>query len=109
KLFAERGYRCSTALRDLLWNDERVGFWYRQNLLCFAAPTHAPQLERLFDQKCSAVSAPLNVVHPGLLLRDSENLRKYVDYTAQLESQLRNSRLALQTAENNLRSTKAEL
>jgi SAM-dependent methyltransferase len=109
KLFAERGYRCSTALRDLLWNDERVEFWYRQNLLCFAAPTHAPRLERLFDHKCSAVSAPLNVVHPELLLRDSENLRKYADYTAQLESQLRNTRLALRTAEANLESLENNL
>ena len=101
-LFAERGYLCSTALRDLLWNDERVDVWYRQNLLCFAEPTHAPLLEPLFGQARRAAPPPLNVVHPGLFLRDSENLRKYADYTAHLESRLSETRDDLQRTRDDL-------
>lgn len=36
RLFAEAGYRCHDVLRPLLWNDKRVEWWYRQNVLLFA-------------------------------------------------------------------------
>jgi SAM-dependent methyltransferase len=36
-LFAEFGYVGSGALRDRLWDDGRVDWWYRQNMLVFGA------------------------------------------------------------------------
>jgi SAM-dependent methyltransferase len=35
KLFNERGYVCTDEIRSRIWNDERIGPWYRQNV--FAA------------------------------------------------------------------------
>jgi len=36
-LFAERGYRRLDPIRRLVWQDERVAWWYRQNILVYAA------------------------------------------------------------------------
>jgi SAM-dependent methyltransferase len=33
--FAARGYRVADCLRDKVWEDERVSYWYRQNILLF--------------------------------------------------------------------------
>lgn len=34
--FAARGYRASSALREAIDNDERISWWYRNNLTVFA-------------------------------------------------------------------------
>lgn len=36
-LFAEHRYEGSGALRDRIWDDRRISWWYRQNLLVFGA------------------------------------------------------------------------
>lgn len=60
-LFAEHGYACSGALRWLIWNDDRVENWYRQNLIvAAAAPARLPEL---FDTPLAPVWP---VVHPVL-------------------------------------------
>ncbi len=35
RLFAEAGYRCHDVIRPIIWNDQRIEWWYRQNLLLF--------------------------------------------------------------------------
>lgn len=37
ELFAEHRYEGSGALRDRLWDDARISWWYRQNMLVFGA------------------------------------------------------------------------
>lgn len=52
-LFETNGFGCSDTLRWDLWEDDRVCWWYRQNILVFA-----PRLMKGSD-------CPLAVVHPG--------------------------------------------
>lgn len=59
-LFASRGYELFDILRPRLWDDERIVFWFRQNMLVFAAGAAADRVRSL-----PAVAAPVNVVHPG--------------------------------------------
>lgn len=58
---ADHGYTASGALRWLIWDDERVENWYRQNLLIFARDSHL--YPALFD---TPTAAPLALVHPVL-------------------------------------------
>jgi SAM-dependent methyltransferase len=57
-LFADRGYRTVDAIRPLIWNDERIAFWYRQNAFIALAPS--VQLELAGDRTIR------DVVHPDL-------------------------------------------
>lgn len=54
-LFARHGYMGTGLLRWRLWNDERVQWWYRQNLLVFTRKAH----RKLTYDGCPSV------IHPG--------------------------------------------
>lgn len=63
QLFRELGYRCHDVLRPILWNDKRVEWWYRQNLLLFVKEgIVVPALERL------ASFGGCDLIHPERLL-----------------------------------------
>lgn len=56
-LFAQHGFRPDTHLRSLIWRDERVKWWYRQNIIVFDSTEEGESRE-----------APcLSVVHPEML------------------------------------------
>ena len=38
--FARRGFAPADLIRPLIWGDDRVEWWYRQNIVFFAAPGH---------------------------------------------------------------------
>jgi len=62
--FARLGARCLDPFRHLLWHDERVAWWYRQNLVLFAtdeALARWPAVAAL-----SPHPQPLALVHPAL-------------------------------------------
>ena len=56
--FAEAGYRTVDAIRPVIWNDDRIAFWYRQNAFLALAPSCRLELE--------GSTAIRDVVHPGL-------------------------------------------
>ncbi len=62
-LFRDEGYEVVDVLRGRIWEDDRVGVWYRQNLLLFLnGATKADLIAALRRQ----VEPPLCVVHPAL-------------------------------------------
>jgi hypothetical protein len=64
ELFEARGYSSSGALRWMLWDDDSVEYWYRQNLLFVTSePDRYPVLF------ATPLAAPWNVVHPDTLTR----------------------------------------
>lgn len=54
--FQERGYRAADVIRHRVWDDERVRFFYAQNLLVYCAPGVA----------LPATETALDLVHPKL-------------------------------------------
>ena len=64
RLFAERGYRAVDAVRPLVWNDDRVAFWYAQNIVLYLAGS------RPDPDGTASVDAPMDLVHPRLYLRE---------------------------------------
>jgi SAM-dependent methyltransferase len=63
RLFRDAGFRCHDVLRPILWNDRRVEWWYRQNLLLFVKDgVVAPALDGM------ASFGGADLVHPEKLL-----------------------------------------
>lgn len=56
------GFECFDALRTSLWTDERVRWWYRQNLLLYARGTMSDRLRATGGNP----GPPLAYVHPLL-------------------------------------------
>ena len=55
-LFAREGFVAHDTLRPRIWHDERIEYWYRQNMLLFC---------RHSALNGTASSIPLDVVHPA--------------------------------------------
>jgi hypothetical protein len=64
--FAAHGYDVVDCLREQLWEDERVAWWYRQNLLLFGASDALDAREALREHPRRGVP-PLPLVHPERL------------------------------------------
>lgn len=77
RLFSEQGYNAYDFIRPAIWNDEKIPFWYRQNILVFAVPSVFPNISP------NTRSIPLDVVHPELYL-ESANMRVGVRSNATL-------------------------
>jgi SAM-dependent methyltransferase len=62
-LFASAGYEALDSIRGLIWNDARVEWWYRQNLLLFA--NKAGRSRMALSSTTTAGSTPLDIIHPA--------------------------------------------
>lgn len=75
-LFQKHSFDCFDVLRDPIWSDDRVQWWYRQNLLLFAL--HGSDAwTRLF--RVAAPGTPLERVHPALWNHKCEMLGRTID------------------------------
>jgi hypothetical protein len=65
RLFAEHGYECHDVLRPIIWNDKRVEWWYRQNLLLFtqASCASSSALRAMASFHGADLVHPDNLVH----------------------------------------------
>lgn len=68
RLFHERGYAPFDVFRPLVWNDDRVCFWYRQNAFLYiregSEAWETMRAQGLFPMRDTAF---MNCVHPELL------------------------------------------
>jgi hypothetical protein len=63
-LFAARGYTVLDPIRPKIWEDDRISFWYRQNVLLYV------KKERLGALRAPVgAGVPLRVVHPAQYLK----------------------------------------
>lgn len=67
KLFGDIGYVVHDCIRPRIWDDTRIPFWYRQNILFFSRrqKSRGGQLDTCGH---ATWSMPLDVVHPDLYL-----------------------------------------
>ncbi|QEH31922.1 hypothetical protein OJF2_03890 [Aquisphaera giovannonii] len=69
-LFDREGYETIDVLRGMIWDDDRLCFWYRQNVLLFLnRETKAGLIESLGRR----ARPPLSVIHPDLYLLKNKN------------------------------------
>jgi hypothetical protein len=63
-LFKQRDYEVVDCLRDRIWDNDSVEWWYAQNLLLFAGPTALARYPRLRQERERTVVSRLSLVHP---------------------------------------------
>lgn len=69
-LFSSHGYRCVDCLRDVFWEDDRITWWYRQNMFLFVASDRFLTLPKLVMEATRPRSLPLAMVHPGFVQKN---------------------------------------
>jgi hypothetical protein len=65
-LFAEHGYVVIDSLRLRLWNDSRVDWWYRQNIMIYACEKELGRWLKLKALRAPELRRPLPGVHPEM-------------------------------------------
>lgn len=80
-LFNEKGFTAYDLLRPLIWNNKKVEWWYKQNILVFSKN----DLSLLYPEKYPV----LEIIHPDLFM---EKLQNYQDYVSELQQQLWNKK-----------------
>jgi SAM-dependent methyltransferase len=65
-LFASHGYQCVDLLRPLIWHDDRVEWWYRQNVLLFVEASRLVDYPYLKAE--GFARSPAALVHPQTYL-----------------------------------------
>lgn len=55
ELFASHGFQASDFIREEIWNDPNIDFWYKQNIITFEKTNSS-----------STTEIPLNIIHPDL-------------------------------------------
>lgn len=67
-LFAVHGYEPADCLRPRLWDDDRVAWWYAQNILVFVSPERPELLRALRALPGWDIARPPRLVHPARYL-----------------------------------------
>jgi len=76
ELFKKHGYHFYDMLRPLIWRDDSIEWWYRQNIF----------LVSRYEQTITSASVINDYVHPGLLYNKMEKLERLMnDFNALLE------------------------
>ncbi|HKC65287.1 MAG TPA: methyltransferase domain-containing protein [Pyrinomonadaceae bacterium] len=67
--FRSHGYLCIDCLRRKIWNNNKIKFWFRQNILLYVEQEYLKTCPSLATQYEADRYAPLSLVHPELYLR----------------------------------------
>ena len=71
-LFAVHGFRYIDLIRPLIWEDQAIPFWYRQNTLVYVKEGGL----RAVDQSSLPLPLPLDLIHPELYLMRADGSRQ---------------------------------
>lgn len=79
-LFRKRGYVPVDCIRSKIWNDKRIEFWYRQNILLFVKEDYLDSHPILKAESEKSKNACLSVVHPEIYIRKYELIAKLIPF-----------------------------
>ena len=89
KRFLERGYKVLDVIREKIWQNENVDWWYAQNTLMFVEQDYLknhPVLERKSFRKSPS---QLSIVHPKMYLQMVEKYEKLVKGSSKKDMSLK--------------------
>ncbi|MEI9912656.1 MAG: hypothetical protein WDO71_25275 [Bacteroidota bacterium] len=71
-IFFSKGFVAIDCLRGNIWDNEKISWWYRQNVLFFVRKESLSKYEKLADEYKRTKGAVMSLVHPELLkMKDS--------------------------------------
>ena len=98
-LFQSRGFVAIDCLRSKVWNNDKVDYWYAQNMMLFVSHDFldSPRGEELRRLHNGAHDAPLALAHP----------RKYLELAERLEQETRVAQWYIAECERHVQASDA--
>ncbi|MBU2592693.1 MAG: class I SAM-dependent methyltransferase [Patescibacteria group bacterium] len=66
ELFSQRGFIIIDTIREKIWNNNKVGVWYRQNTFLYAQRDFLKRNKKLEEEFKMTKPSLLSLVHPGM-------------------------------------------
>jgi hypothetical protein len=98
--FGAHGYVTVDALRATFWDDERVEWWYAQNMLFFVAESRLHEFPELASSRIDS-NSPRAIAHPGFIAAlawDAEERRRTTEEQFRARSSIRGATRTLLSA-----------
>jgi hypothetical protein len=86
--FAAEGYVPVDAIRRHVWDDERVSFFYAQNILLFVKKSRLAEYPKLEEEVMAGHGRALSLVHPFIYNYYAERWRMVVPFLGKLPPSL---------------------
>lgn len=80
QLFRARGFEPVDALRKRIWNNCKIEFWYRQNIILFCTEQILASNSILEKEFRETNADQLSIVHPELFIRQCDYFEKKCKY-----------------------------
>ena len=87
--FARHSFVAVDGIRDKIWNEERVMWWYRQNALLFVRKDIVDANPAIADSARHTNPMQLARIHPSLFTASQKNARELLAATRRLEDKLK--------------------
>lgn len=88
KIFKEKGYIPVDCLRRKIWDDNRVSFFYAQNILIYVDKKKINEYQKLKKEVEAGYNEALSLVHPHMYLYYAERWRLVVPFLGKLPPKL---------------------
>jgi len=79
--FKKYRYAVIDCVRDKIWQNEKIDWWYAQNILIFADVDFLARHPLLRDASTSSGHSPLSLVHPRKYIEDIVGMRRLLHST----------------------------
>lgn len=86
KLFANHGYVVVDCIREKIWNNDRVMYWYAQNILIFVREDYLETNNMLKEKYTRNHQTPLSLVYPKIYLSRTRKLQKRLSFKGALKA-----------------------
>lgn len=102
-IFLDNGYECIDFLRHKIWNNKKISWWYRQNILVFIKKSELdnPSYKMILKENRQCLNT---YVHPELLEYKCRKISRLEERNAVLEKRLNSSSYLLKHYLRKIRS-----
>ena len=76
-IFSKKGYIPIDCIRQRIWNDKKIQWWYRQNILFFVKEGSLENYPKLKDAYNACGDKVLSLVHPEMLEEKNRKINYY--------------------------------
>jgi len=84
-IFNSLGYICFDLLRDKIWDNENVSFWYKQNILIYVKESRVDHLPPSLQNYSNSLQKSLTRIHPDLWKYKNGKLEYYENIAKSLK------------------------
>ncbi len=99
KIFKKNNYEVIDCLRDKIWKEEHIEWWYIQNIFLFVEKNYLQKNQKLRKKLELSHINPYSVVHPRLYLKQIKDYKNLTNLFNGLKSQKQECEDKIQTLE----------